>query len=134
MLSNLKFHHIGYAVSDIFATAEYYINAGWKMTDIQTDEIQNTKIAFLSKNEMPLIELIAPVDDTSPIVKTLDKIGVTPYHVCYEVTNIEQSILELRKQHFIALFRPALAVALNNRKICYLYNKHVGLIELLESN
>jgi methylmalonyl-CoA/ethylmalonyl-CoA epimerase len=38
----------------------------------------------------------------------------------------------LRKQRFIQLFNPVPAIALNNRKICYLFNKDVGLIELVE--
>jgi methylmalonyl-CoA/ethylmalonyl-CoA epimerase len=132
MTNNLKFHHIGYAVRDIAATAEYYLNADWQVSDVQIDEIQNVKIAFLSKPAMPLIELIAPIDETSPVVKTLDKVGVSTYHVCYETTDIRQTVVELRKQKYIPLFNPVEAVALNNCKICYLYNKNVGLIEIVE--
>jgi methylmalonyl-CoA/ethylmalonyl-CoA epimerase len=131
MLRSLQFHHIGYAVRDISATAEYYIGAGWVMSEIYCDKIQNTKIAFLSKNAFPLIELVAPIDESSPVVKTLDKMGVTPYHICYEVDDIEQSVTALKRQHFLPLFKPVEAVAFKNRKICYLYNQHVGLIELL---
>ena len=133
MLADFRFHHIGYAVHDIFVTAEYYVKAGWNISDVQIDVIQNTKIAFLSKNGMPLIELIAPIDETSPIVKTLEKIGVSTYHVCYETDDIQQTVAELRKQKYIPLFNPVEAVALDNRKICYLYNKNVGLIEIVEA-
>jgi methylmalonyl-CoA/ethylmalonyl-CoA epimerase len=131
MLHNLQFHHIGYAVRDISATAGYYTGAGWVMSEIYCDKIQNTKIAFLSKNTFPLIELVAPIDENSPIVNTLDKMGVTPYHICYEVDDIEQTVTVLKKQHFLPLFNPVEAIAFKNRKICYLYNQHVGLIELL---
>ena len=133
MLLNLRFHHIGYAVHDILVTAEYYIKAGWTLSDIQTDTVQNTKIVFLSKEKMPLIELVAPVDETSPIVKTLEKAGVSTYHICYEADDIQQAVAELRKQKYIPLFNPVEAVALDNRKICYLYNKSVGLIEIVEA-
>ena len=132
MLSSFRFHHIGYAVNDIDATAEYYKNADWQLSEIQTDRIQNAKIAFLSKAGMPLIELIAPVDENSPIVKTLEKVGVSTYHVCYEVDDIDSAVVELRKQKFIPLFKPVEAVALKNKRIAYLYNKHVGLIEMVE--
>ncbi|MDR1373240.1 MAG: VOC family protein [Dysgonamonadaceae bacterium] len=132
MLPNFRFHHIGYAVYDIEKTAAYYTNAGWQISEIGLDKIQNTKITFLSKENMPLIELIAPVDNTSPIVKTLEKVGVSTYHICYEVDEIQESIVELRKQKFIPLFAPVEAVALENCKICYLYNKNVGLIEIVE--
>ena len=131
MLDSFRFHHIGYAVNDIETTAGYYIRAGWSLSDIQIDETQKTKIAFLSKLKMPLIELIAPVDEYSPIVKTLEKVGVSTYHICYEVDDIDFAVVELRKQKFLKLFNPVEAVALNNRKICYLYNKDVGLMEIV---
>ena len=131
MLSSFRFHHIGYAVHDIEVTAEYYTKAGWTLFDLQVDEIQNAKIAFLSKEGMPLIELIAPVDENSPVVKTLEKVGVSTYHLCYEVDDIETAIAELRKQKYIVLFTPVEAIALDNKKICYLYNKNTGLIEIV---
>lgn len=131
MLNSFRFHHIGYAVNSIETTAEYYQNAGWLLSSIQIDEIQNAKIAFLSKAEMPLIELIAPVNEKSPIVKTLEKSGVSTYHVCYEVDDIDVAVADLRKQKYLPLFKPVEAIALN-KKICYLYNKNVGLIEIVE--
>jgi methylmalonyl-CoA/ethylmalonyl-CoA epimerase len=131
MLPDLQFHHIGYAVKDILTTAGYYTGAGWQMSEIYCDKIQNSQIAFLSKNTFPLIELVAPADESSPIVKTLDKMGITPYHICYETNNIEQSVIALKKQHFLPLFKPVEAIAFGGRKICYLYHQHVGLIELL---
>jgi methylmalonyl-CoA/ethylmalonyl-CoA epimerase len=53
MLASFNFHHIGYAVHDIAATAEYYVKAGWKLSDVQIDSLQNAKIAFLSKDGLP---------------------------------------------------------------------------------
>ena len=131
MLDYFRFHHIGYAVNDIETTAVYYTNAGWNLTVEVIDTIQNTKIAFLTKPDFPLIELVAPVDEKSPIVKTLDKMRVTPYHICYEVDDIYLAVSDLKKKRFIPLFNPIEAVALGNRKICYLFNQAVGLIELL---
>lgn len=134
MLNYFRFHHIGYAVNDIYSTADYYIKAGWDLSIQVIDKNQNTKIAFLTKDNFPLIELVAPVDEKSPIVKTLDKMGVTPYHVCYEVDDIYIAVSDLKKKRFIPLFNPIEAVALGNRKICYLFNRDVGLIELLNKD
>jgi methylmalonyl-CoA/ethylmalonyl-CoA epimerase len=134
MLENCRFHHIGYAVQDIMLTAEFYLSSGWELSDIYNDLIQNTRIAFLKREQFPLIELVAPIDDKSPVVNTLDKSGVSPYHICYEVDDITSAILELRKKKFIALFKPVPAIALDNKLICYLYNKSVGLIELVSKN
>lgn len=132
MLQYFRFHHIGYAVKDINKVARYYEKAGWVISDTVTDTIQNTYIAFLTKKGMPKYELVAPVDQNSPIVKTIEKLGNTTYHVCYAVDDIEVAIADLRKLHFVPLFNPVPAVGINNNLICYLYNPYVGLIEIVE--
>jgi methylmalonyl-CoA/ethylmalonyl-CoA epimerase len=76
MLENLKFHHIGIAVRSIEQTAELYRNAGFTMTTPVIDTIQNVRISFLMKNDTPLYELVEPVNELSPVNKTLDKAGV----------------------------------------------------------
>lgn len=132
MLHNLSFHHIGYAVKDIDATAEFYLNAGWSKSNTILDSIQHTYIAFLYKDECPMIELVAPVDEQSPICNMLKKNGVGTYHVCYSVANIDQAIMKLRAQRYMPLFQPVPAVAIDNHRICYMMHPQVGLIELVE--
>lgn len=132
MLKSFVFHHIGYAVREIAVTAAHYQEAGWTLSEEVIDPIQNVRIAFLSRPDTPLIELVAPVDDKSPVVQTLEKSGVAPYHVCYEVEDIQEAVKQLRQKRYIPLFKPVPAVALGNRLICYLYNPEVGLIELLQ--
>ena len=82
---------------------------------------------------MPLVELLAPVDETSPVNKTLEKLGVTPYHTCYVVDNIEDAIASLRKMRYVMVSKPAEAVAIKGSRVVFLFNKNVGLIELVES-
>ncbi|MCI1785955.1 MAG: VOC family protein [Bacteroidales bacterium] len=132
MLSYFKFHHIGIAVFDIDSTAKYYISAGYSKTNTVYDPVQNVYISFLTKDGMPKIELLAPKDETSPVNKILKKNGVMPYHFCYEVDEINQAIADLKKLHFVLINMPVRALAIENKKICFLFNKDVGLIELLE--
>lgn len=132
MLSDFEFHHIGLAVKDIDITAKLYINAGYNKSDTIYDPIQNVNICFLHKQGMPDLELLAPKDETSPVQKTLEKNGVSPYHFCYKVDNFDIAIAKLREQRYILVKKPENAVAINNKKVCFLYNKDVGLIELLE--
>ena len=134
MFRDFRFHHIGYAVKNIDQTASHYLEGGWELSAPITDPIQNVRIAFLTKAGHPSIELVTPVNAQSPVVKTLEKSGVSPYHVCYEVNDIEQAVAMMRNKHFIPLFKPVAAVALGSRKICYLYNRHVGLVELLNKD
>ena len=132
MLKDWKFDHIGVAVPEIEPTAEIYKAAGYEQTEPVYDPIQNVHICFLHKEGMPTVELLAPHDNTSPVQQTLDKMGVTPYHKCYEVDNLEVAIAELRKQRYIVVRKPEPAVAFNNRRVSFLYNKQVGLIEIVE--
>lgn len=132
MLPEFNFEHIGIATSSLEKTAEVYINAGYSMSVITFDPIQNVRISFLTKSEMPTIELLEPVDETSPVTKTIEKSGVSPYHMCYSVNNIEDCIIRLKVLKYIPLFKPVKAIAMGNRKICFLFNKDIGLIEIVE--
>ena len=132
MLPEAKFHHVGIATDSIDKTSVSFIKAGYEMTNIIFDPIQNVYIAFLKKTDSPLLELVEPVDETSPVRNILNKVGVSAYHFCYEVDDLEQSITKLRKQKFMLIIKPVEAVAFNGRKICFLYNTNTGLVELLE--
>ena len=132
MLNNWKFNHIGMAVPEIEGTAAVYRAAGYRQTDPVYDPIQNVHICFLSKEGMPTVELLAPHDRTSPVQQTLDKMGVTPYHTCYEVDNMEVAVEKLRNMKYIVVRKPEPAIAFKDRRVCFLYNKQVGLIEIVE--
>lgn len=132
MLESFKFHHIGVAVKDLNATAAVYELGGYKRSDSVFDSIQNVNICWLTKEGMPIVELLAPVDEKSPVNKTLEKVGVSPYHCCYVVDKLEDAVAELRKQKYIMVSKPAKAVAFCGSRVCFLFNKNVGLIELVE--
>lgn len=133
MLATLTFHHIGVATHNIAATAEMYVRAGYKCSDTVVDPLQNVEICFLYKEGMPTVELISPLNENSPVVKTLVKCGVTPYHCCYVTRNMQQDISELKKQKYMLVSKPQVACALGNKHVAFLFHKDVGLIELLES-
>jgi methylmalonyl-CoA/ethylmalonyl-CoA epimerase len=132
MLDSFKFHHIGIAVKDINKTAAIYVDGGYKMSDIIFDPIQNVDICWLTKDGMPVVELLAPVDESSPVCKIIEKNGVTPYHTCYVVDDIDHAISELRKLKYVLVSKPVEAVAIHNCNVAFLHHRHVGLIELVE--
>ena len=133
MLKSMIFHHIGVAVKDINATASVYEQGGYKRSSSVFDPIQNVNICWLTKDGAPTVELLAPVDEKSPVNKTLEKVGVSPYHCCYIVDNVEEAASELRKQKYIMVSKPAEAVAFCGSRVCFLFNKNMGLIELVEA-
>lgn len=133
MLKNFRFHHIGMAVKDLDATAFVYEQGGYRRSASVYDPVQNVSICWLTKGDSPIVELLAPVNDLSPVNKILDKVGVSPYHCCYIVDNLENAILELRKQKYVLVSKPVEAVAFCGGRVCFLFNKNIGLIELVEA-
>ncbi len=132
MTDSLKFHHIGVAVFSIEKTAKFYTDAGYVKTDTVFDPIQRVNICFLAKDGMPTVELLEPVDETSPVNDALRKNGVAPYHTCYEASDLTQTAVELRKKRIFPLGEAAKAVAFGGRKVQFFYNKNIGLIEIVE--
>ena len=88
----LEMDHIGYAVRNIQETAALYMAAGWTLSEVFSEEVQRTKIAFLRKPNMTTIELVSPLDGKSPVDNILKTQGVSPYHICYVVEVILQSV------------------------------------------
>ena len=129
----MKFHHIGVAVKDIEKTAAVYVSGGYKQSVTTFDPIQNVNICWLTKEGMPTVELLAPVDDSSPVCKILEKNGVTPYHTCYTVDNIETAMDALRKMKYVVVSKPEVAPAISNCMVAFLFNRNVGLIELVKA-
>jgi methylmalonyl-CoA/ethylmalonyl-CoA epimerase len=129
----LKVHHIGYAVKDLGQSLEMFLKIGYSVEeDPIRDDKRKVEIAFVSNNNY-LVELISPLDTDSPIQNYLGKIGNTPYHLCYETEDIEQAVAELRKQRYLLIEAPNEAVAIENRKVAFLYHPKYGLLELLET-
>lgn len=129
----MKFHHVGIAVQNINDAIQTYKVLGFStVSDIIIDPIQKVQLCFLDKDESPTLELVAPFSSESPVTNILAKSGPTPYHNCFEVEDLTESVAYLKLWGFRRLSPIVPAIAFGNRKICFLYNKEVGLIELLE--
>ena len=129
----LTFHHIGIACRDIAQTQAFYLQMGYTASPIVEDPVQHVRISFLEKDGVPRLELLEPLDEKNPVSRTLATVGVSPYHMCYEVQDIEAAIADLRRQRFLLVNGPVPACALENRRIAFLYQKNNGLIELVEA-
>lgn len=128
----LHLDHIGYAVNDIQKTATHYVNAGWELSEVYDEPSQNARIAFLTKKGFPKIELVAlGIHGKDPVSNLLKTSGVAPYHMCYEVDDVNQAMESLYEEGFMPLFMPVESVAMQGRKFCYLCSLEVGTIELV---
>ena len=133
MFNGFIFNHIGVAVFSIAKTAKVYAAAGYTQSKTVFDPVQHIHICFLHKADMPTVELLEPVDDKSPVVETLKKNGVTPYHTCYEVANMAEAAATLKQHKFLPLGKAVEAVAFGGRSVQFFYHKDVGLIEIVEA-
>ncbi len=132
-ISKFKLDHIGIVTHDIEATASFYIQMGYEKSELYLDDIQRVHICILSKGDSR-IELVQPAAEKSSVNKLLKKNGVCPYHLCYEVEDIDKAYDEMVEEGFIPLFRPVEAVAFGGRLICYMYKQEVGYVELVNKD
>lgn len=129
----LVFHHLGIACKDIEKTKSFHVAQGYGATAAVDDPLQHVRVCFLEKQGSPTLELVEPLDEQSPVLRTLSSAGVTPYHLCYEVEDIKEAILSLRGKRFMLVSGPVPACAMDGRLIAFMFNKHSGLIELVEA-
>ena len=111
--------HIGYLKGSIPKTSKVFEILGYTAGNTINDNAQQTKICFLRKEGVPTIELVEPYESNKTMQKMLTKSGVTPYHICYEVEDIDIEFDELIAKNWTPLFKPVEAPAYDNRKICY---------------
>lgn len=133
MAMDLQFHHIGIACRDVEKTKAFYLELGYVATPTVDDPLQHVRVVFLNKPGQTRLELLEPLDEQSPVSRTLQTAGVTPYHTCYEVENIETAIKALKERRFLLINGPVPACAMDNHRIAFLFQKNTGLIELVEA-
>lgn len=128
----LNVHHIGYAVKSIKESINDFIELGFTpVGEAISDTGRNIEILFLENGDY-CIELVAPMNNHSPVSETLRKSGNTPYHICYMTCNLANEIETLKKSGYIVIADPLEAPAINNKKVAFLYKINIGLIELVE--
>jgi methylmalonyl-CoA/ethylmalonyl-CoA epimerase len=129
----MKLHHIGYAVIDLINSSKAFSGLGFTITnDIVIDNDRFVNILFLDDG-INKIELVSPIaKGGSPVDGFLSKIGNGPYHLCFEVASLNDAIRDLKSKQYILIKSPAAAKAIENRGVAFLYNKYIGIIELVE--
>ena len=131
----MRLHHIAYAVRDIESAEESFRALGYSPENrLFADEVRRVLIRFLTNKDGERVELVAPLDDASPVTKRLeDSRGVAhPYHLCFEVRDIGESVEKLRLRGFMRISSVAPAPAIDGKNVVFLMSKAGGLIELVE--
>lgn len=131
-----RIEHFGVAVHDLDQAITLYSEIfGYELFRGPFDDpAQQARVAFLQNSASgdPLLELVAPLGPGSQVERVLAK-GLSLYHVCYEVPNVEQAIVQLRKARCLLVSGPTPAVAYDGRPIAWLYTPNRQLTELVEA-
>lgn len=134
-LSKLEVNHIGVAVKSIKDAYPVYSLLGFRDTDGREycDELQGVRARFISKDGMTL-ELLEPLDPgkPSPLDNYLKGQLHSLYHICYRTDSLEATIEELRKNKFRLIVEPIPGIGFGDARVCFLFNRRVGIIELVE--
>jgi len=99
--------------------------------------VQNVQYLFVHVDGIGKIEILAPLEgeQSSPIDSYLSKCGPGPYHICYAVDSVEESLSWLSSQQgWKAICNPVPDPAFSGRRIAFVFNSRFGLIELVEAN
>ena len=133
---DLKYDHVGLAVKDLDAAQKSYEELfGYVLQSGPFDDpIQQARVAFLG---LPgggdvQLELIEPLDEKSHVARILAK-GVSAYHVCYRVPDIEAALAELREKKCLVVKGPDPAVAYEGRPVAWFYTPTQQLMELVQA-
>lgn len=128
----MEIDHVGYLVKKLEKAKEEFLALGYvEEGECVYDPIRDIDILFL-KNGAYRIELVAPRSQQSVVWDTAKKLGNTPYHICYLCDDIEETAERMREKRFTPASDILPAIACGNRRVCFLYHRAIGIIELLE--
>jgi len=130
--------HVGVAVPDLDAAIAWYHDyLGMIVLHEELNEDQGIREAMLSVRGAPVgsaqLQLMAPISDSSPIAKFLDKRGPGLQQLAYRVSNLDQLTRRLEDEGIRLLYDvPRRGTA--NSRINFIHPRDGGgvLIELVE--
>lgn len=129
----MEVDHIGYAVKKMDKAMKSFRILGFEFEECIEDFDRNILISFGTKDGYR-IELVQPLnkEKESPVDAYLSKVGPTPYHICYASDTFERDVEELKAQGFRVVIEPRKAVAFSEKKVIFMMNLGIGLIEIVE--
>jgi methylmalonyl-CoA/ethylmalonyl-CoA epimerase len=126
----MKFHHIGLCCANIELEKKLYKKIGAKnFTKTYIDRKIKVKVCFFHLGGLRY-ELVSPLTKNSPVKNLIKKNRI--YHVAYTTKKFDEKIRFFKKKGCIQISTIVRAIALNNRKICFIFMPNKDLIELIE--
>jgi methylmalonyl-CoA/ethylmalonyl-CoA epimerase len=130
--SELTFHHLGVACKALAAETNLFEALGYRQEGgIFRDPIQKIEGVFLT-GPGPRLELLAPLDASSPVVSWLEK-GIKYYHQAFEVTSMSRSLEQMRIRRGRVVAPPEPGVAFGGRMVAFVMLPGMILIEMIQA-
>lgn len=127
----MKVHHVGYLVKRMDQAVHEFEQLGFvEEHKLVYDSIRKINIVFMKSGDYR-IELVCP-DKESPIYGLMKRYKNSPYHICYECDDLQLQIQPLTETGCLVIQEPCIAPAINNRRVAFLMNSEIGMIELVE--
>ena len=131
----MKLHHVGVAVPSIARALEDYVGLfGYRKVSTAIEVAgEGVRVCFLESPSGELVELVEGVDESSPVAGILERTGGGPYHLCYSVPDIDETIAALRRKR-CRLVRRFDQSAFGQRRFAFLMTPGRQLFELCEAD
>jgi len=128
----MKIHHVGYLAKSIEKSRKKFLELGYEVERPEKyDEIRKINIEFLVNGDYR-VELIQPMSEDSPMYPLLKRYKNSPYHFCYEVEDLSKAVEELSQNGYTVIQKPEVAPCIDGRRVVFLNNISMGIIELVE--
>jgi methylmalonyl-CoA/ethylmalonyl-CoA epimerase len=127
-----KINHIAIAVKDVEESLMFWRDAmGLKVDHIEDVPSQKSEVVFIPVGDSE-VELVRPTSPDSGVAKFVEEKGGGMHHLCFEVDNIDEMLMQL-KEKGIRLINEV-ALELPGRKMAFIHPKSTNgvLVELYE--
>lgn len=125
-------HHVGYLVKKLERARKAFEGLGYAVEqEVVRDEYRKVDILFLAKDGYR-VELVSPYASDSVVSGILPRVGNSPYHICYEVPDLDAEIERLRDERYVVSAEAAPAPACGGGRVAFMIHPFLGMIELLE--
>ena len=133
---SMRFDHLGIVVPNLQIGRDHFFKIyginSW--TDEFFDELNGVYVQFGQSKDKVCYELVAPIDNKSPVYNVLSKKKNILNHIAYIVDAIAVCSEELLSNKFVPLGKPNKAVAYSLQRVQFFYSKEFGyILELIEA-
>jgi len=128
----MRVHHVGYLVKKLERAKGAFEKLGYEAQGgITRDEVRGIDILFM-KNGHEVIELVSPYREGSHVEGIMKRTGNAPYHICYISSALDQDVQLLSENGYVLVHEPLAAPAIGGKRVAFLMNAAIGLIEIVE--